>query len=59
MHRPALVPVPALALQLLLGREMADTLLLGGQRALPAKAQQLGYQFRFADVESALRHIFQ
>jgi hypothetical protein len=43
----------------MLGRELADALLLGGQRVLPATAQQLGFQFRFATVEAALRDIFQ
>ena len=59
MGRPALFPVPSFALHVMLGREMADALLLGGQRAHPAKAQTLGFQFRFATIESALRSIFQ
>ena len=58
MHRPALLPAPTFALRILLGKEMADTLLLEGQRAMPAKAQQLGYEFRFATAQSALRDIF-
>jgi uncharacterized protein (TIGR01777 family) len=58
MHRPALFAVPAFALRTLLGKEMADALLLGGQRAIPAKAQQLGYQFRFSMVDAALQDIF-
>ncbi len=58
MRRPALFPVPALALQVMLGREMADTLLLGGQRALPATAQQLGYRFSFVDLGPALDDVF-
>jgi NAD dependent epimerase/dehydratase family enzyme len=37
---------------------MADSLLLGGQRVLPARAQRQGFQFRFATIESALRRIF-
>src|SRR5262245_36503343 len=37
LHRPAFMPAPAFALRLLLG-EMADALLLSGQRAVPAKA---------------------
>jgi uncharacterized protein len=57
MHRPAFMPAPAFALRLLLG-EMADALLLSGQRALPAKAQRLGFTFRFANVEDALAAIF-
>jgi hypothetical protein len=58
MHRPAIFPVPATALRIVVGREMADSMLLEGQRALPAKAQQLGYEFRFAAVGPALRKIF-
>src|SRR5688572_26742509 len=58
MHRPALFPVPAFALRVLLGREMADSLILDGQRALPAKAQSLGYRFSFSAVGPALRDVF-
>jgi uncharacterized protein (TIGR01777 family) len=57
MRRPAFMPAPAFALRLLLG-EMADALLLSGQRALPAKAQRLGFTFRFANVDDALAAIF-
>jgi uncharacterized protein (TIGR01777 family) len=57
MHRPALLPAPGFALKLLLG-EMADGLLLSGQRAIPAKAQSHGYTFAFADLDRALRAIF-
>src|SRR4051794_18477027 len=52
MHRPALVPAPGFALKLLLG-EMAEGLLLSGQRAVPAKAQRHGYRFAFPDLEGA------
>jgi uncharacterized protein (TIGR01777 family) len=58
MHRPSLFPVPAIALRVLLGREFADALLLDGQRVLPARAQRLGFQFRFATIDSALHAIF-
>ena len=58
MHRPAVFPVPAIALQIMLGKEFADALLLGGQRVLPARAERLGYQFRFATIDSALQNIF-
>jgi hypothetical protein len=57
MHRPAFMPAPAFALRLMLG-EMADALLLSGQRAVPAKAEHLGFTFRYTDVETALRAIF-
>jgi hypothetical protein len=58
LHRPALFPVPALALRTLLGTEMADALLLDGQRVLPEKAQRLGFQFRYSTVQRALAAIY-
>jgi NAD dependent epimerase/dehydratase family enzyme len=57
MHRPAFMPAPGFALRLLLG-EMADGLLLSGQRAVPAKAQRLGFQFKYRNLDDALRAIF-
>jgi uncharacterized protein len=53
IHRPAIFPVPAVALTLLFG-EMS-TILLGGQRVLPQAAQQFGFQFKYPDLASALR----
>ena len=57
IHRPAVLPTPGFALKMLLG-EMAEGLLLSGQRAIPARAEQLGFQFRYRDLEPALRAIF-
>jgi uncharacterized protein len=57
LHRPAFMPAPAFALRLALG-EMADGLLLSGQRAIPAKAERLGFRFRFTQLDDALRAIF-
>ncbi len=55
LHRPAIFPVPAFALRLLFG-EMSQVL-LGGQRVIPQAALRAGFQFRFADLDEALRHI--
>jgi len=57
MHRPSLLPTPAFALRLMLG-EMADGLLLSGQRAVPAKASATGFAFRHARLEDALASLF-
>ena len=57
LHRPAVLVAPAFALRLLMG-EMADSLLLSGQRAVPAKAQRLGFAFQYLQLEEALRAIF-
>jgi uncharacterized protein (TIGR01777 family) len=52
LHRPTVLPVPAFALKLALG-EIAEVLLTG-QRAVPAKADALGYRFRYPSVDEAL-----
>jgi hypothetical protein len=57
LGRPSLLPTPAFVLRVVLG-EMADALLLSGQRAVPAKAQQHGFAFRYAEIEGALQQIF-
>ena len=58
LHRPALAPAPAFALRLLLG-EMADAMILSSQRVLPAKAMRSGFEFRYPDLDSALRQIYE
>jgi uncharacterized protein (TIGR01777 family) len=59
LHRPAIFPVPPFALRLALGPEMADALLLGSQRVVPKKLEQIGYTFRFSTLSSALSAILQ
>jgi len=56
MHRPAIMPAPAFALRLALG-EMADALLLSGQRVLPVHARNDGFTFETTDLESGLRQL--
>lgn len=55
LHRPAFLPAPAVAVRLLLGE--AAQVVLGGQKVLPRKALDLGFRFRFAHVEPALRDV--
>lgn len=57
LGRPSFLPAPAFALRLALG-EMADALVLGGQRVLPAVAQREGFRFRYPALEPALRHLY-
>ncbi|HZR24502.1 MAG TPA: TIGR01777 family oxidoreductase [Vicinamibacterales bacterium] len=57
MHRPSFMPAPAFALRLLLG-EMADALLLSGQRAVPAKAERLGFAFKYPRLDDAFAALF-
>ena len=53
LRRPTVFPVPALALRVLFG-ELADVVLLAGQRVLPRKLQALGYSFQQPELEAAL-----
>jgi uncharacterized protein (TIGR01777 family) len=57
LNRPPWLKAPAFALRLALG-EMADALVLGGQRVLPEVARQRGFVFRYPALESALREIY-
>jgi uncharacterized protein len=57
LSRPAFVPAPAFALRFMLG-EMADALLLSGQRAVPARAQALWFTFHYPNLDHALRALF-
>ncbi len=54
LHRPAVLPVPRLALRAVLG-EFADDGVLAGQRAVPAVLAAHGFAFADSDVRSALR----
>ena len=54
--RPALFPVPGFALKLLFG-ELADATLLASQRVIPARLQELGFEWRYPDLSGALRHL--
>jgi uncharacterized protein (TIGR01777 family) len=54
LGRPSFMPTPAFALKLMMG-ELAEALLLSGQREVPTRLEQLGYAFKFPTLEPALR----
>ena len=56
VHRPAVLPVPMLALQTVFG-EMADETLLASTRAVPARLQAAGFSWRQPELRSALRQV--
>jgi uncharacterized protein (TIGR01777 family) len=53
LHRPAAVPVPGVALDLMYGSEFG-AVLRGGQRVVPRRALDLGYEFRHPQLDEAL-----
>jgi uncharacterized protein (TIGR01777 family) len=55
LHRPAVLPVPGLAMRVLFG-EMAG-IVTTGVRAVPARLQELGYEFAHPELEPALRDV--
>lgn len=55
LHRPAVLPVPALALKLLYG-EMSE-IVTTGQRAIPRRLEELGFSFSQSEIEPALRDL--
>jgi len=57
LGRPAILPAPAWALRLLLGRGMADSLLLASARLVPARLTAAGFRFGFPTLAPALRHV--
>jgi uncharacterized protein (TIGR01777 family) len=55
LHRPALLPVPGLALRALYG-EMSEVITTGA-RVVPTKALMNGYEFRYEQLDSALQAV--
>jgi uncharacterized protein (TIGR01777 family) len=55
-RRPSWIPVPGFAMRLLFG-EMGDTMLVHGQRVVPRRAVEQGFEFRHPDIDAALRHL--
>jgi uncharacterized protein (TIGR01777 family) len=56
LGRPAVVPVPGVALDLKFGSEFGRVL-RGGQRVVPKRAEELGYEFKHPDLDEALRDL--
>ena len=55
LRRPAFLPVPALLMRLGLGE--AASMLLAGQRCLPAGLEHLGFEFAYPKLDQALAHL--
>jgi uncharacterized protein (TIGR01777 family) len=56
LNRPAVLPVPGFALDLIFGGEFG-AVLKGGQRAIPRRVLELGFEFRHPHIDEALRDL--
>jgi uncharacterized protein (TIGR01777 family) len=56
LGRPASVPVPGFVLDLKFGSEFGKVL-RGGQRVMPRRALDLGYEFRYPEIDGALKNL--
>jgi uncharacterized protein (TIGR01777 family) len=54
LHRPTVLPTPLLPLKLRYGAELVESLLVEGQRVLPAALEAGGYEFRDPELAGAL-----
>ena len=54
LRRPTIFPLPAVAVKMAFG-DMGKELLLGGQRAIPARTRAEGFRFEYEGIVSALQ----
>lgn len=57
LNRPCFFSIPSFFLKKIYG-QMADELMLNGQKIIPAKALENGYKFKFIEIEDCLKNIF-
>ena len=54
--RPAILPAPAFLLNLIFSPERAK-LLLEGQKVIPKRTLEMGYEFKFPEIKAALKDV--
>lgn len=57
LRRPTFLPVPSFGPKLLLGAELAETLLYESKRVLPDVLTDAGFEFQHTEIEPALRAV--
>ena len=57
LKRPTILPAPAFALRLALGKEMADEMLLSSIRAIPRRLDSAGFIFNHPTIEVGLKSV--
>ncbi len=56
LGRPAVLPIPGVAVELKFGKEFGKVA-QGGQKVLPKRTEELGYAFKFPEIDGALRNL--
>ena len=56
LGRPAVLPIPGIAVEVKFGREFGKVA-QGGQKVLPKRTEELGYAFKFPEIDAALRNL--
>jgi uncharacterized protein len=56
LGRPAVLPIPGFAVEVKFGREFGKVA-QGGQRVLPRRTEELGYAFKYPEIDGALRNL--
>jgi uncharacterized protein len=56
LGRPAVLPIPGLAVEVKFGKEFGKVA-QGGQRVLPRRTEELGYAFKYPEIDGALRDL--
>jgi hypothetical protein len=56
LNRPAVLPIPGLAVEVKFGREFGKVA-QGGQRVMPKRTEELGYAFKYPEIDGALRDL--
>ena len=57
LGRPAVLPIPGVAVDVMYGKEFGQVL-RGGQRVMPRRALDLGYEFKHPELDEALGDLF-
>jgi uncharacterized protein len=56
LGRPAFLPIPGFAVEIKFGKEFGKVA-QGGQKVLPRRTEELGYAFKFPEIDGALRNL--
>lgn len=56
MKRPAVIPLPSFVLQILFSEERAK-MMLEGQKVIPKRVKEIGFQYQYPDIENACKQL--